>query len=572
VKLPWVALSILAVVLVVPGVWGVSSSSPGTTSADFAPHLAMPSPESPLPPGANVGTYLGSVNRTSNSTGEVLINASNVGQLHTLWRFASGSAAAPEPIVVNGVVYEGSWNGNEYALWALNGSKIWKTFLGRGGNHGSIGVTSTATWMDGTLYVGGGNSTLYALNASTGAIEWSTRVGVKGENYYIWTSPLVTEQYVYLGVDSFFDSPLVPSGFNQYYRSNGTLWHSFNSSRPFVNGSGIWSSPSMSGNSIFITTGNPPNLKQGNYSESIIELNATTLAVEHKWQVPKTQEISDGDFGATPMLYSVRTAHGVLRMVTAADKNGRLYAWYQSNLTLAWNLSVSNLSETVQDTIITTSWNGQYLFDYAPETYVANGTEYNGTLRALEPTNGAVAWQVGLPQPWSADMYGAPLCFNGMVVIPDNSTIYVFNATNGRQLYEYDAGTTAMGALTVSRGELFMGLKGGRIVALDLRITPKMTAQPHSGPAPLKVNFEASAHGGLPPYSFAWTFGDGTDGAGPSPVHDFAAQGTYTVTVTVTDEAGSHESTHMTITVTAGSSTHTDGAGPWEPWQLRRAS
>jgi hypothetical protein len=38
--------------------------------------------------------------------------------------------------------------------------------------------------------------------------------------------------------------------------------------------------------------------------------------------------------------------------------------------------------------------------------------------------------------------------------------------------------------------------------------------------------------------SYAWSFGDGTTGAGASPTHGYAAGGTYTVTLTATDDLG----------------------------------
>jgi murein DD-endopeptidase MepM/ murein hydrolase activator NlpD/PKD repeat protein len=49
--------------------------------------------------------------------------------------------------------------------------------------------------------------------------------------------------------------------------------------------------------------------------------------------------------------------------------------------------------------------------------------------------------------------------------------------------------------------------------------------------------------------SFSWEFGDGFSSSGSSPGHDFAASGTYTVTLTVTDNEGAEDSIQHLVTV-----------------------
>ena len=54
--------------------------------------------------------------------------------------------------------------------------------------------------------------------------------------------------------------------------------------------------------------------------------------------------------------------------------------------------------------------------------------------------------------------------------------------------------------------------------------------------------------------SWSWTFGDGGTSAAQYPSHSYAAGGTYTVALTVTDNGGATDTTSQSVTVTAPTS------------------
>jgi PKD repeat protein len=76
--------------------------------------------------------------------------------------------------------------------------------------------------------------------------------------------------------------------------------------------------------------------------------------------------------------------------------------------------------------------------------------------------------------------------------------------------------------------------------------------------------FTTPASGGVAPYTFGWTFGDGEEGAGPAPSHVYMNTGNFTVTVTVTDSRGTSARTSTTVSLrsVSGHWTAALGAGP----------
>src|ERR1700738_3362017 len=74
-------------------------------------------------------TFLGGNARTGFNSAETAITATTGSNLKVHWTYPTKGHVTAEPTVVNGQIYWGSWDGNEYAT-DLTGKKIWSAPIG----------------------------------------------------------------------------------------------------------------------------------------------------------------------------------------------------------------------------------------------------------------------------------------------------------------------------------------------------------------------------------------------------------------------------------------------------------
>ena len=78
------------------------------------------------------------------------------------------------------------------------------------------------------------------------------------------------------------------------------------------------------------------------------------------------------------------------------------------------------------------------------------------------------------------------------------------------------------------------------------------------------IAFLALVSGGVQPYSFTWSFGDGGNGGGQSVSHAYQKSGTYAATLTVTDAAGQTITASRTLTIAPAPPSSTQPPPPGE--------
>jgi PQQ-like domain len=425
-----------------------------------------------------------------NST-ETLINSTSASNLNLKWSYQdypitatcpnsppnSFDISSTQPVVVNGLglVFWGSWDGCEYAT-ALNGSKLWATYLGTTVSSCQIptGIASTGTYT--TIHktpvelVGGGDGNFYALNAMTGAIIWKRSLG-SSPGLFIWSSPVVYNGSVYEGVASAADCPLVQGKLVRMNVNNGAIQNVFNVVPNGCIGAGVSGSPTIdeAAGTIYFATGNGGSCSQSEpYATAVVELSANNLAFVGSWQVPTAQQINDGDFVNTPTLFRATINGSSQQLLGVANKNGIYYALVRGKLGQGpvWQANIASgggCPECGDGSISPSAWDGGRLYVAGGNTTI-NGMSCQGSLRALNPATGAFLWQDCLT---TGPVLGAVTAVPGVAVVGAGPDLVAIDTASGNVLSSNATigGAMFWGGASISNGVLYVGDSGGNFYA-----------------------------------------------------------------------------------------------------------
>jgi len=88
------------------------------------------------------------------------------------------------------------------------------------------------------------------------------------------------------------------------------------------------------------------------------------------------------------------------------------------------------------------------------------------------------------------------------------------------------------------------------VTAIVSTLQVSATGTPNSGTVPLTVSFKTTVSGGLSPYTYSWSFGDGSTSSLANPSHTYTSSGTYTAQVIVRDSSSPQQMVSDSVTVT----------------------
>jgi outer membrane protein assembly factor BamB len=408
---------------------------------------------------------------------ETTLNTSNVSSLVLKWKVAMKGDLPAEPVVVNGVLYEGSVGGYMYAVNITTHTKIWRTFLGTETSstctHYNRGIAGAAAVENGTVYVGGGKSStgynFYALDALTGNIKWQQRLGTSGTtNDMIWNAPAVANGRVYIGVASLCDKPLTQGMLYALDMTTGNILAQFAVVPNGSIGGGIWSVPTIDAatGTVIVTTGSIDKTNAIGMTASIVTLDWNTLAVKEYWQVPKAERIADADWGCTPTLFpgpSGKTYVGCI------NKNSTYYVFDEANVANGpiWQVNLGPGGHTggVTGSFGSASYVNGVL--YVPTALATvNGTSYGGSIGAFDALTGNQLWRFGT----AGSVVNSVITANGLLFDSQGKTMEIRDMSTGTVLFSYTPSAThpIQGIVTVVNGIVYVPDNDGYLYVLGL--------------------------------------------------------------------------------------------------------
>jgi PQQ-like domain len=168
-------------------------------------------------------------------------------------------------------------------------------------------------------------------------------------------------------------------------------------------------------------------------------------------------EQQDTDFGANPILAEVAGR----RVVAAGDKGSAFWELDRETGQILWsreNLSGSH-SWNAGGVMMNGAFDGRYFYVVSNEDIKVGGA----TLHKLDPQNSGVSvWT----HRFDDTSWGALSLANGLLLVPNNTQLYVLDADSGATLNHFETGgTIAAGAAAIAQGKIVV--KSGFLSILD---------------------------------------------------------------------------------------------------------
>lgn len=456
----------MALILVIGGVAGIAmhgrkSTKPqiarATATATHPAATPTPTPV-PLPAGNDWTQYRFDIAGTGVNP-ETSITSANIGHLAQRWAQSQIARFHPfesTPAELDGIIYVTAGH-SLHALDLLTGQELWR-FDDLAQEPGTLSSSVAIDRDTHIAYYGSADARIYAINTNTRHMVWNVQLGDPNQGAYVWSSPLILNGVVYVGLASHEDNPCVRGALFALNAATGaTIWVHYVVPAGTIGG-GVWSSPTvdLAAHQILVTTSNPcPGNNVAGEEDSILGLNWDTGATVWQYQA-LTYDACDCDFGEGPVVFTYQGT----KYVVAGNKYGTVYAVVPpangGTARLAWSLQIAPSGYLGQGGI------------FEPPTYI-NGVIYvaggptldgacqQGALWALKADTGASLWR----QCTAGQVVGPSAVVGDLLFVGQQSTIVAYALSSGNVVWRAAQNGPVWGGVSVARGFVLIGTVAG---------------------------------------------------------------------------------------------------------------
>jgi len=359
------------------------------------------------------------------------------------WSAETEDAIWASPVVADGVLYVGSYDGRLYAISIDSGEVLWRYRTGER-------IDGSPAVANGTVFFGSHDRNVYALDAETGEERW-----IYGTHGIVRSSPTVADGVVYVG--SHCRSTECAKYYDVLWPERGAVY-ALGADRGdrrwrFETGDGVMSTPAVRDATVYV----------GSSDGTLYALDAATG--ETRWTFAAA-----GGIMSSPSVIDGRAFLG--------DTDGRVYAVDADAGDRVWTFDGNRrIDSRVGLTAVVTG-----------SPVVCDGTVYvgsmvpkddvSGTLFAIDADDGQFEWTAG---PFAHAIGSSPAVVNGIVYFgahtfdsTPNTAPGLFGVDeDGRERWRYvvdGASHTGFGSSpAIAGGSLYVGSAEGQVLAFELR-------------------------------------------------------------------------------------------------------
>jgi len=418
----------------------------------------------PLPGNQRTGWFSYGRDLTgTKATLDGVITSANVASLTSLWTFAVEGPVSATPVIVDGVAYVGSYDGNLYAIDLYSGAEIWRYASGseviEPNLQVPLGITGSAHVDGDVVYVGDSAAVLHAIDRVTGQAIWTQKVDEQ-PNASIWSSPVSWNGLIYVGMASVAKEVGFRGGVVALNAATGTImWHTYVVPEG-ADGAGVFSVPAIDEERslVIVGTQNAYDSTPAPYGDpiSIVAFDASTGDRVWAFNAPpndgENSPTDDVGFSASPNLFTVEIDGKQRDVVGQGQKSGAFWLIDRESGQQIWTTTLSpagflggmeGTSAFADGTIVVpaTNWT-----DFEGEA--------TGSVQALDAETGQVKWKAEQTAP-----VPAPVAISNDVVFHAglDAVLHAYDLADGTELWSAEIGGSASGGPAIEGGVVVVG-------------------------------------------------------------------------------------------------------------------